>query len=154
MIRPLRPADAEPAARLIRLAFANQAIQTDPPPGALSETTATIAAHIAEHGGACASQTGALAATILWQRQPGALYLSRLAVHPAHRGQGLARALLDAATAEAARRNLPRLRLATRLTLMANRRLFAAWGFTETAVETHPGYTAPTSVTLEKPLQP
>lgn len=74
----------------------------------------------------------------------GGLYIGRLATHPAHRGQGLAERLMQAAEAEALRLGLPRLHLGVRLALPSNRRLFARLGFTETRLRTHNGYPAPT----------
>ncbi len=51
-MRPLGPADAPAAAELIREAFAAQSLATDPSPSALRETAASVAAHLAEGGGA------------------------------------------------------------------------------------------------------
>jgi GNAT superfamily N-acetyltransferase len=64
----------------------------------------------------------------------------------------VARALVAAAEAEARRRGLPRLLLATRLAFTANRRLFASCGFHETTLHSHPGFSEPTFVDMEKPL--
>ena len=63
---------------------------------------------------------------LLWAERDGALHLSRLAVIPEHRRQGLARAMLAQAEQEARARRIPRLTLSTRLVLTGNRRLFAA----------------------------
>jgi hypothetical protein len=41
-----------------------------------------------------------------------------------------------------------------RLVLEDNRRLFAACGFVETGTTCHPGFSAPTSATMEKRLAP
>lgn len=154
MIRPLTPGDAAEAATLIRTAFAAQPIPTDPPSGALQETTETVAARITAGGGACVARDRMMAAVVLWQCQDGGLYFGRLAVHPRYRRQGLARALVGAAEDEARRRNLPRLHLETRLSLHDNRAMFAACGFTEGKASAHPGYSAPTSVHMEKWLLP
>jgi hypothetical protein len=48
----------------------------------------------------------------------------------------------------------PRLFLETRLALEDNRRLFAAHGYHEVSRSAHAGYTEPTSVLMEKWLDP
>jgi predicted N-acetyltransferase YhbS len=151
-VRVLHPADAMAAAALIRSAFARQDVVTDPPPSALGETEAGV---LAMHGGAVAAiGPGALAGVVLWRKQDGALYVGRLAVAPAWRGRGIARALMAAAEQAATAAGLGRLLLSTRLVLVSNRRLFAACGFVETASHAHPGYRHPTFVEMEKRLVP
>ena len=92
--------------------------------------------------------------TALWTEQDGGLYLGRLAVLPAWRGRGVAKALVAAAEGAARRLALPRTHLSTRLVLLDNRRLFAGCGFVETACHAHPGYAEPTFVNMEKRLVP
>ena len=148
--RPTMPADAAAIIALIRAAFAVQSVPTDPPSGALRETTETIAAAIVAGGGAVVTQGGAIIGSVLWEEKDGGLYFGRLAVHPAQRRRGIARALVNAAEAEARRRGLPRVHLSTRLPLLDNRRLFAKCGFVETVLNTHAGYSTPTSMVMEK----
>lgn len=153
-LRPLTAADAEATAALIRDVFTEIAPRLDPPPSAVRETAASIAATLARGAGGGASRDGKLVACAIWEEKDGGLYFGRLAVHPSARGQGLARGLLAMAEAEARRRNLPVLRLSTRLALTENRALFAAIGFVEVALKSHDGYPAPTYVDMEKPLPP
>jgi GNAT superfamily N-acetyltransferase len=154
VLRPADAADAEALAALIRLAFATQSVATDPPPSALHESSGSVARHLAEAGGGIVAPdaAGALAAGLLWQEKASALYIGRLAVHPARRGRGLARALIAGAEQVARMRGLDRLTLSTRLVLADNRRLFAACGFAEQGQHAHPGYAHPTFVDLEKRL--
>ncbi len=151
-IRPLRLEDAEAAANLIREAFAAQSLATDPPPSALRETAASVAAHLAEGGGAALEAGDALIGLVLWAERESGLYLGRLAVAPAWRGRGAARALIAAGEREARRRALPRMHLRVRLALAENRRLFSACGFAAIREGAHPGYAAPTFVAMEKAL--
>ena len=81
---------------------------------------------------AVAEVADGLAGSALWAEQDGGLYLGRLAVAPAWRGRGIAKALVAAAEAAARAMGLPRIHLSTRLVLLDNRRLFAACGFVET----------------------
>lgn len=151
-VRPLAAADAEAAAALIREAFAAQSVATDPPSSALRETTESLAAHLAENGGAAVAADGRLVALVLRAERDGGLYVGRLAVAPSWRGRGLARALIDAAEAHARQRGLPRLHLRVRLALDENRRFFEASGFRATSEGAHPGYSAPTFAVMEKAL--
>jgi ribosomal protein S18 acetylase RimI-like enzyme len=150
----MTPADCRAVAALIRVAFAAQPVLTDPPPSALRETAATVAAHLAAGGGAVACAAGKIVGSVMWGPKDGGLYLQRLAVEPAWRGRGIARALIAATEAAARRAGQPRLHLGTRLALTASRRLFASCGFVEVALHAHPGYAAPTSVEMEKRLEP
>jgi len=152
LIRPLVIDDAPAAAALIRAAFAVQSVPTDPPSAALRETAESIAAAIAEGGGACVVEHRSLVAAILWAEKEGSLYFGRLAVRPDRRRRGFARRLIAAAEAEARARNLSRVHLSARLVLLDNRQLFTACGYREIELRCHDGYTAPTSVVMERQL--
>ncbi len=152
ILRPLALDDAGAAAALIRAAFAAQRLATDPPSSALRETAENLAAHLVANGGAAAQAANGLVGLVLWAERDDGLYLGRLAVLEEWRGGGLARRLIGEAEAEARRRGLPRLHLRVRLALDANRRLFAACGFTAIGSGAHPGYAAPTYAVMEKRL--
>jgi ribosomal protein S18 acetylase RimI-like enzyme len=148
----LIPADAPAVTALLHRAFAVQEVATDPPSGALGESAESVAALIAAGGGAGIFDGHEAIACVLWRVKDGGLYIGRLAVDPAHRRRGLARALIAAAEAHARAQGLPRVWLSTRLALAGNRRLFAACGFVEGAASAHPGYAAPTSIAMSKSL--
>ena len=151
-LRIATPSDAGAIADLVRLAFGAQSRPTNPPSRALKETADTIRDHLLRGGGAVVEIDGALAGTLLWEEQDGALYLSRLAVHPSHRRRGIARALVELAEHEARRRALVRMTLGVRLVLEDNRRLFASCGFVETTLHHHEGFSEPTWVAMERRL--
>jgi GNAT superfamily N-acetyltransferase len=148
----LQASDAEAVAALIRAAFSALGAPVDPAPSALKETAESIAAAMAEGGGAGIRAGETLAGVVVWSEREGGLYVGRLSVHPDFRGRGIARALLETAEQAGRAAGLPRLHLATRLALAGNRALFAATGFSETGLHTHPGYAAPTYVSMEKKL--
>jgi predicted N-acetyltransferase YhbS len=153
-VRAMQQPDARAVAALIRAAFAAQSAVTDPPPSALRVTAEDIAACLRADGGAVAEAAGLLAGSALWNEQDGGLYLGRLAVAPARRGRGIARALVATAEGVARRMALPRIHLSTRLVLLDNRWLFATCGFVETGRAAHPGYAEPTFVNMERWLVP
>jgi len=155
-LRPMEARDAPAVAALIRIAFAAQSVATDPPPSAVRMTENDVAAHLRTGGGAVVEADSALAGSALWMEQGMApdwgLYLCRLAVAPAWRGRGIAKALIAAAEATAREIGLSRIHLSTRLVLLENRHLFAGCGFVETTRHAHPGYAEPTFVNMEKRL--
>ena len=150
-VRGLTLADCDIAAAVIRLAFSNQSVNTDPPPGAVLETAESVSEYLANTGGGAAAVVGDdVVGLVLWEERDGGLYFGRLAVHPDFRSQGVARLLVDAVESEARIRGLQHLYAAVRLVLVDNRRLFASLGFLETETSAHPGYAEPTMVAIER----
>lgn len=78
------------------------------------------------------------------------VYVGKLAVAASARGQGLARALLDAADDLARSQGRSCLELQTRVELIENHRAFEALGFVKVAETSHPGYARPTSITMRR----
>jgi GNAT superfamily N-acetyltransferase len=102
-------------------------VVTDPLPSALRITAADVTEHLRIGSGAVAEEAGALAGSALWAEQGRGLYLARLAVAPAWRGRGIARALVAAAEAAAHAMGLPRIHLSTRLVLLDSQMHVAAY---------------------------
>lgn len=136
---------------LILTSFAGMTGRIDPPSSALRLTPAALAARAREQA-LFLAMDNALIGCVFCARQPDALYLGKLAVHPCAQGRGMGRALLQAAEDHARRLSLPRLRLETRLELVENHAAFARVGFAEVSRHAHPGYSRPTTVVMEKPL--
>ncbi|WJY20800.1 GNAT family N-acetyltransferase [Fontisubflavum oceani] len=86
------------------------------------------------------------------QTQGSAYYLSKLATAHEHRGQGLARALIEAASTRAKSLDCTALTLQTRVELIENHTTFRALGFTQTGQTCHPGFDRPTSLTFRRAL--
>ena len=151
-LRHATAADAAVVADLVRLAFAAQSVQTEPPSSALKETPKTITHELAHGGGAVVHDGDAMVAAVLWREEDDSLYVGRLAVHPAHRRRGLARMLMTEAEREARRRGLRRMHLGVRLVLDDNRRLFRSCGFVDVEFLSHEGFSEPTWVRMERRL--
>jgi N-acetylglutamate synthase-like GNAT family acetyltransferase len=146
-------ADAVILSRLIIGAFSSYAIRLDPPSSALRETPEAIREKLKTHHAAIAECGGVAAGCVLFTQEEGdVLYVGRLAVDPGWRRRGVARALVAYAEEEARRRGLKRLRIQVRIPLVDNQALFKSCGFIEVSRETHPGYTEPTTIRMEKQL--
>ncbi len=137
---------------VLHAAFALQPRETDPPSSAHAETAESLAAHAASGGLVIAERDGRPIGCVFFREEPDSLYLHKLAVDPVVRDQGLARRLVDAVAAEAARRGRHRLSLSTRKALPENVALFERLGFEKVGQGTHPGYSAPTFWKMVKQL--
>ena len=144
--------DSVAIADLVRLAFSTQARPTNPPSSALKETAATITDHLTRGGGAVLESDAAIVGVVLWNEEDGALYISRLSVHPERRRRGIARVLMEEAEREARRRGLLRMTLGVRLELEENRRFFKSCGFEDASLRSHEGFSVATWVMMERRL--
>jgi GNAT superfamily N-acetyltransferase len=90
-----------------------------------------------------------LACIVLTPKQER-LYVGKLAVSAAQRGNGLARLLVDHADLRAQQLGLTWLELETRIELTENQQTFEAMGFSEFQRTSHPGYEHVTSITFRR----
>lgn len=145
--------DAAAIAGVISASFEQYRGKLNPESGAFRETANGIAAELTRAAGAIvAERNGEMLGCVLVEEKEGDLYFGRLSVLPSARGQGLAKKLVDAVEAEARRRGLAGVRLGVRVVLTDNQRLFQSLGYRETSREAHPGFDAPTSINMRKPL--
>lgn len=118
---------------VVSAAFAARPV-LDPPADALSETEASIAALLAPGGGLLARLDGRTVGAVVLDPDGDALYLRRFGVDPSAQGRGIARALVRAALAEAARREgMRRLVILAREELPLTVQFWRDMGFAETA---------------------
>ena len=129
---------------LIRKAFAGMEGRIDPP-SSLHALTPDGIAEQAQIGEIWVIGTPAIACLFL-SPAPGALYLHKLAVDPAHHRQGHARALIATAAIRASTLGVPALTLSSRVELRENHAVFRALGFIETGRAAHRGFERPTTV--------
>ena len=141
------PALWPPILALLHEAFAYREGRIDPP-SSLRDLTPEALTRQTETGEIWV--IGAPVACVFLTPKPGALYVGKLAVVASHRGQGLARRLIDLAEARARERGLPALELQTRVELVENQAAFLAMGFREVERTAHEGYERPTSITYRR----
>jgi GNAT superfamily N-acetyltransferase len=146
--RAIDPYDWPALLSLLHRAFASMDGIIDPP-SSLHILTADGIAEQARKGEVWVIGQPALACLFLTPK-PGALYLGKLAVDPAHQGQGHARELVENAAQRARALGLPALELQTRIELTANHAAFRRMGFVNTAATAHPGYSRPTTLTFRR----
>jgi GNAT superfamily N-acetyltransferase len=141
------PAEWPAILALLRDAFGYMEGRIDPPSSLAALTAGSLTAQTAT------SEIwilGAPVACVFLTPKPQALYIGKLAVAASHRGQGLARRLIDQAEMRARDLRLPTLELQTRIELTENQAAFIAMGFVETGRTAHPGYDRPTSITYRR----
>jgi GNAT superfamily N-acetyltransferase len=148
------PADCPALADLIHRAFEPYRGVLVPDSGAHAETAATLAAALVKGAAFRAFRDETLIGCIFAERRPDRVYLGRLAVDPARRGQGVGWALLAAVEGYAREVGAPRLELGVRLVLADNIRLFQRAGYVITGQASHPGFDVPTYHVMEKELAP
>ncbi|MEM0942596.1 MAG: GNAT family N-acetyltransferase [Pseudomonadota bacterium] len=147
-ISPASPStDWQAVHALLVAAFSDMEGRIDPP----SSLTRLVPADLASREALLAEDLG-LVGCLFLEARADCLYLSKLAVAPAHQGNGIARALVEEASRIARTRGLTRLELQTRIELAENHRTFAQLGFARTGETAHPGFDRPTSITMGRAL--
>lgn len=137
---------------LLQDSFAYMDGRIDPPSSLNRLTTDAINTHMENEVLLTIQDDGIPIASAFLTQQPDAIYIGKLAVAATHRGTGAAKALLDYAETFAREQEFKTLRLQTRIELIENHAIFARYGFVKTAEGTHPGFTRPTEITMEKTL--
>jgi len=142
--------DASVILRVLHTAFEEYRGHLDPPSGVHSETVETIRGKLRVGGAVLAVVDGTVAGCVFYQPEGSHLYLSRLAVLPQYRDQGLGRALTQYVERRAQEVNLQRVQLGLRLVLADLRAYYERLGYHFVRQGAHEGYAAPTYVVLEK----
>jgi predicted N-acetyltransferase YhbS len=151
-IRSAVEGDVQQLLALIHAGFEEYRAVLKPPSSAHRETLETIRQKLVTGGGFIACVDGRAAGCVLYEPEPDALYLGRLAVLSDFRKQGVAHALVDAVENHAHELHLPKVTLKVRIQLSANRAFFERLGYQIVAYNAHEGYSEPTFMTLEKSL--
>jgi ribosomal protein S18 acetylase RimI-like enzyme len=144
-------ADAATVHRFTQAAYAEYRGRVHPPSGVDRERVADVERAL-EEGGAVLAWVGDTAvATGRFQAEAEYLHVERLAVLPARRGQGIARALLAYVEEFARRAKLREVRLEARLSLPRNVALYQALGYHIRSLHPYPEGTD-TWAQLAKPV--
>jgi ribosomal protein S18 acetylase RimI-like enzyme len=150
-LREATEVDAETVASILRAAFEEYRGRLDPPSSAHAETADTVREKMKSAGVILAfADDDEAAGCIFCQPGEGYLYFSRLAVLPAYRRQGLGRVLIEQIEERARAMRLPRVRLGVRIVLDRQRAYYERLGYHVAESASHPGYTEPTYVFMEK----
>jgi ribosomal protein S18 acetylase RimI-like enzyme len=144
--------DAPLVHRLMWEAFAEYDGTLEPPTGALMETVADVVAAIAAGGAVLAWDGEAAVGSARFQPEVDHLYVGRVAVLPAYRGRGLARAMMAFLEEHGRALGLPAVQVGVRRNLPGNIALYERLGYRIVREELHPRGPAYTSVTMVKRL--
>jgi ribosomal protein S18 acetylase RimI-like enzyme len=145
-------ADAALVHRLMWEAFAEYDGVLEPPTGALAESVADVEAAIAAGGAVLVWQGKEAIASARFQPEADHLYIGRVSVPPAHRGNGLARAVMAFLEEHGRTLGLPEAQVGVRRNLPGNIALYERLGYVIVREEPHPRGPAYTSVTMSKRL--
>ena len=146
------PEDAPTLHAITQAAFDTLRGKIDPPSSAHRETVGTVSADLTTGSGAIAELAGIPVGAVRFRVEPDGLYVGRVAVDPAHRGRGVARALMAAAEREAAARGLPETQVHVRRTLTGNVAMFERLGYRVASEYVHPRDPSAAVLTLVKPV--
>lgn len=138
---------------LILLSFAYMEGRIDPPSSAHLLTLESLRQK-ANHEYLYLSGGAPLTGCAFFSARRDALYIGKVAIHPAHQRAGLGRAFMDQAHLLARCLDLPKLMLETRIELSELHEAYSRMGFVKTAETAHPGFDRPTSITMERALRP
>lgn len=144
--------DAADIVSVIHRAFGQYEGSLTPPSGALHETAATVVARLDAEQCILACDGPTPVGCVFYKRVGEQLYFGRLAVLPERRGRGVAQRLVAEVEAAGRADGLAAVTLGVRIALPRNVSMFAALGYREIGREAHPGFSEPTSITMEKRL--
>jgi ribosomal protein S18 acetylase RimI-like enzyme len=144
-------ADAATVHHITQAAYAEYRGLLHPPSGVDRERIADVERALEEAMAVLAWVGDTAVATGRFRAEAEYLHVERLAVLPAYRGQGIARALLEYCEEFARRSNLPEVRLEARLSLPRNVILYQALGYHIRSLHPYPAGTD-TWAQLAKPV--
>ena len=148
--RILKPHDVDLSEvfHLIKSSFAFMAGRIDPP-SSIDRLTLEKLFRMAEVGSVVVLGKPVIACVVV-TAVPHAMYLGKMAVDPSVRGQGAARALVEARNTIALDHGVACLELKVRIELLENQRVFTRIGFVKTSEHCHPGYDEVTEITMQR----
>jgi predicted N-acetyltransferase YhbS len=151
-LREATDADIPTLVVVLKESFEEYRDRLDPPSGAHTETAAKLREVLRTARAVPALVDGAVVGCVFYAPAGDHVDLFRLAVLPAQRRRGIARALVAYVEVRAQELGLPRIQLGVRVGLMGNRAYYERLGYRLLEARTHTGYPEPTFVILEKIL--
>ena len=136
-LRPAAAADLAAVRRIVNDAYTPYVARLGKPPGPMRDDYAAL---IAEGVVTVAERDGVALGLVVLIDRPDHLLLDNVAVAPQHQGQGVGRALLAHAEAEARRRGHAELRLYTNERMVENVATYLRAGYVETGRAEQAGY--------------
>lgn len=133
---------------LLHLTFAYMEGRIDPPSSLHQLSVSDIAAHADKHQVWVVGDP--IIACMFLTLKTQTLYLGKLAIHPDHRGQGIARKLISIAEDQTRLLGLDIIELQTRIEITENQETFMRLGFQKTEEGRHPGFDRTTEVTMQR----
>lgn len=122
------PPDAPAVAALVHAAYRHYVERIGITPGPMTDDYQRV---IRDYQVTVAEQDAAIAGVIVLRTTEEGFLIDNVAVHPAHRGRGLGRALLDLAEAEARRAGFGSVHLYTHEKMTENLALYSKLGYAE-----------------------
>ena len=151
-VRTATADDATTIVAIMHAAFQEYQGVLDPPSGVHKESAETIRLKMERARWFLADADERTVGCVMVEPRDGYMYLGRLAVLPAYRGQGIGAHLMDRVEAYARELGFTRVRLGVRLVLADMRAAYERRGYVFAETHTHEGYAEPTYVILEKSL--
>ncbi len=136
--------------RLLQDSFAYMEGRIDPPSSLHSMSAQDIAQFAKKNVVVVIERGSAAVACAFLSKKPNSIYLGKLAVGDAYRGQGYARRLVNYAEKIARENGCRQLELQTRIELVENHAAFAKLGFVKIGEGRHPGFDTITEITMRK----
>ena len=150
VLREAADGDIATIVAITQAAFAEYVGRLDPPSSVRDETAEKVRAKLAEGRSVLALLGDIPAGTVYYSPHEGYMYLGRLAVLPAQRGQGIGTALVAYVERRAAELGLPQVRLGVRVALPHLRALYERLGYHLYEERRHAGYNETTFVIMQK----
>ncbi|MBY4892062.1 GNAT family N-acetyltransferase [Rhodobacteraceae bacterium N5(2021)] len=133
-------------------AYAPMSGVIDPPSSMATMTLDDLINKATQEDMFIARQDGILVGCLFGQAMGEAYEVGKLAVDQAYRGQGHARALIEAAATHARAQGHGTLQLYARVELTGNQQAYLRMGFTQAQTFTHPGFDRPTALIFRRAL--